>query len=240
MNLGSSLLSPLRALLHLFVPRCCAVCGGTLVEGEHLLCTACRWGMPLTGSAGDPENPVRQKMHALIGAEQAASLFYYQKRSGYDAMIYRFKYHGQAALSYALGRWLGSELKRSGLYDDVEAIVPVPLHPLRLIRRGYNQSELLARGIGSVLGVPVRAGALVRKVHNRSQTHRPGTDRWENVEGIFAVRAPRRLAGRHLLLVDDVLTTGATLSACAEAIRACAAGCRLSVATLAVSPKDIF
>jgi ComF family protein len=240
MKAGAQIISSFRSMLHLFLPRCCAVCGKGLVEGESLLCTACRWNMPLTGSWSDPDNPIREKMHALIGAEQAASLFYYQKRSGYDQLIYRFKYQGRGSLSYALGRWLGEELKRSGLYSDIDVIVPVPLHPLRLIKRGYNQSELFARGIAAVLKVPVRSRLLIRKVHNRSQTHRAQTDRWENVAGIFALRSPRRLEGRHILLVDDVLTTGATLESCAEAIRARLTDCRLSVATLAVSSKDVF
>lgn len=240
MKPGVHIVSSFRSMLHLFLPRCCAVCGRGLVDGEFLLCTACRWNMPLTNSWSDPGNPIREKMHALIGAEQAAALFYYQKRSGYDALIYRFKYRGHGSLSYTLGRWLGEELKRSGHYDDIDVIVPVPLHPLRLFKRGYNQSELLARGIATVLKVPVRSRLLIRKVHNRSQTYHAQTDRWENVAGIFALRSPHRLEGRHILLVDDVLTTGATLESCAGAIRARVTDCRLSVATLAVSSKDVF
>jgi ComF family protein len=234
------LASSVRSLLHLFVPRGCAVCGRIMVEGEYLVCTACRWNMPLTNTCADPANPIRERLHALFMAEQACSLFYYQKGSGYDQLIHRFKYQGKAALSEALGRWLGEEMKRSGLYNDVDVILPVPLHPLRRIKRGYNQSEAIARGIGRVLKKPVRTGHLTRKVHNPSQTHRQSADRWENVAGIFGLRAPHRLAGKHLLLVDDVLTTGATLESCAETIRHVLPNCRISAVTLAASSKDIF
>ena len=240
MKAATQISSSFRSLFHLFLPRCCSVCGKTLVGGESLLCTACRWNMPLTNSWEDPENPVWQKMHAMVGAERAASLFYYQKRSGYDQLIYRFKYKGHGSLSYALGRWFGEELKRSGMFDEVDLIIPVPLHPFRLVKRGYNQSELLARGIAAVLKVPVNSRLLIRKVHNRSQTHHSQTDRWENVSGIFGLRSPHKLTGKHILLVDDVLTTGATLESCADTIRATIPDCRLSVATLAVSSKDMF
>lgn len=232
--------SSIRSLGHLFVPRGCVVCRRILVEGEYLVCTACRWNMPLTNTCGDAHNPIREKLHAMFMAEQACSLFYYQKGSGYDNLIHRFKYQGKSALSFALGKWLGEELKRSGLYGEIDIILPVPLHPLRLVKRGYNQSEALARGIGSVLKKKVDAGQLVRKVHNPSQTHRDSTDRWENVAGIFGVRRPERLAGKHILLVDDVLTTGATLESCADTLRQAVPGCRISAVTLAVSSKDIF
>ncbi len=228
----------IRSLAHLFVPRSCAVCGRVLIEGESLVCTACRWDMPLTNTCSDPENPIRQRLNALFLAEQACALFFYKKGSGYDQLIHRFKYQGKSALSEAMGRWFGEELRRSGLYDDVELILPVPLHPFRRIRRGYNQSEAIARGIARVLKKRVATAHLVRRVHNTSQTHHDSTDRWENVAGIFGVRNPEPLAGKHLLLVDDVLTTGATLESCADALRKAVPDCRLSAVTLAVSSKD--
>lgn len=240
MKLHLGIRSSLRSLGHLFIPHACAVCGRVLVEGEYLVCTACRWNMPLTNTWKDPHNPIREKLHGMFMAEQASALFYYQKQSGYDNLVHRFKYSGKASLGYALGKWFGEELRRSGLYDDVDVIVPVPLHPFRKISRGYNQSEHVARGIGRVLGKPLQTSNLVRKVHNRSQTHHDSTDRWKNVAGIFGLRKPGALEGRHILLVDDVLTTGATLDSCAETLRNSMENCRISVATLAVSSKDIF
>lgn len=232
--------SSLRSLGHLFLPRACVVCGRVLVDGEHLVCTACRWHMPLTNTWNDPENPIREKLYGMFMAEQACALFYYQKKSGYDNLVHKFKYSGKAALASALGQWLGKEMHNSGLYDDVELILPVPLHLYRKFSRGYNQSEFLARGIGRSLKKPVCTSNLIRKVYNTSQTRHSSTDRWENVAGIFALRHPEELTGRHILLVDDVLTTGATLDSCAQTIREQAGECRLSVATLAVSSKDIL
>ena len=240
MKLPSGIRSWLQSLGHLFIPRSCVVCGRVLVEGEHLVCTACRWHMPLTGSWNEPENPIREKLYGMFMAERASALFYYQKRSGYDHLVHKFKYNGKAALAYALGRWLGEELKRSGLYGDIDIVVPVPLHPFRRIRRGYNQSEQLARGIARVLKKPLSTANLVRTVHNPSQTRQSSADRWDNVAGIFALRRPEKLKNKHILLVDDVLTTGATLDSCAQAIREGVGECRISVAALAVSAKDIF
>ena len=239
MKLHSGIGASLRSLAHLLVPRSCVVCGRVMVEGEHLVCTACRWHMPLTGMWEEPENPLREKLYGMFMAEQACALFYYQKKSGYDHLIHKFKYSGKASLAYALGKWLGEEMKRSGLYDDIDLILPVPLHPFRKIRRGYNQSEYLARGIARTLKKPVSTSNLIRKVHNPSQTRHSSLDRWDNVEGIFGLRRPEELQHRHVLLVDDVLTTGATLDSCARTIREKAGECRISVATLAVSAKDI-
>ncbi len=227
-----------RSLWHLFVPRACAVCGRILVDGEYLVCTACRWEMPLTGMCADPNNPIREKLHAMFMAEQGCAMFFYRKGSGYDQLIHRFKYQGKAALSTAMGRWFGEELRHSGLYSEVDLILPVPLHPLRLVKRGYNQSEALARGIGRALKKKVRTGCLVRRTHHVSQTHRNSADRWENVAGIFGIRRPERLAGKHILLVDDVMTTGATLESCADTLRRAVPDCRISAVTLAVSPKE--
>lgn len=228
------------SLVHLFIPQCCAVCGKVMVDGEHLLCTSCRWNMPLTYYWNETDNPVWQKLNGIMGIYRASSLFYYRKQSGYDTMIYRFKYKGSGSLSLTLGRWFGEELKRSGHYTDIDLVLPVPLHPLRLLKRGYNQSELLARGIGRSLGVRVSTRHLKRTIHNRSQTHHNPKERWENVKGIFSVRSADRLTGKHILLVDDVLTTGATLESCVEAIRSEVGECRISVVTIATASKDTF
>lgn len=230
----------LLSFVHLFIPRYCAVCGKILADGEHLVCTSCRWNMPLTYSWKEEDNPVWRKLNGIIPVYRAASFYYYQKRSGYDQLIYDLKYRGHSSLCYVMGKWFGEELKRSGYYDDIDLIVPVPLHPFRLMTRGYNQSEYFARGISAVLNVPVSRNNLVRKAYNRSQTHHSRLERWRNVEGIFDLRFPARFTSRHLLLVDDVLTTGATIESCVAAIRAKVGECRISVATLATSSKDVF
>lgn len=240
MRLRLEFRSYIRSLGHLLVPRVCVVCGRVLLEGEYLACTECRWNMPLTNTWNDPDNLIREKLNNLFMAEQGCAFFFYHKKSGYDELIHRFKYNGKTSLAYELGRWFGEELKRSGFYDDIDIILPVPLHPLRKLKRGYNQSEYIARGIGRSLGKRVRTGNLIRTVHNRSQTHHMAVDRWDNVSGIFGVRNPKELQGKHVLLVDDVLTTGATLESCAEVLRDRVEGVRISAVTLSVSPRDFI
>jgi ComF family protein len=138
-----------------------------------------------------------------------------------------------------LGRWYGRYLKQSELYDDVDVVVPVPLHWWRQLRRGYNQSEYLARGIAEELGAKVDVRSLKRSRYNRSQTSRHKAERWGNVEGIFKVKRPAALDGKHILLVDDVFTSGATIMSLGSAILEAAPAARLSVAVLATSRKSL-
>ena len=135
----------------------------------------------------------------------------------------------------AMGEWYGRCLKESGLYDDVEVVVPLPLHPVKRCRRGYNQSEYIAEGIAAQLGVEVDRRSVRRKRNTESQALKARRDRARNVEDAFAVGRPGRLAGRHVLLVDDVFTTGSTMLSCAGEILRSAPGCRISIAALAVS-----
>ena len=229
-----------KDLFRLFVPPCCPVCGRVLEEGERFLCTACRWEMPLTGWWKTQENPMQERLSDFFPVCRASAFFYYQKGSGYDRLIHRFKYEGKASLSRAFGEWFGEELRRSEYYADVDLIVPVPLHPYRFLKRGYNQAEIFAFGLGKKLKAKVCRGNLVRKTHNPTQTRRGEKERWENVDGIFAVRNPDRFRNRHLLLVDDVITTGATLVSCAETLLSRVENCRISAVTLAVSSRHVF
>ena len=137
--------------------------------------------------------------------------------------------------AYNLGLWFGAELKDSGLYDDIDLILPVPLHPMKILSRGYNQSTYLAEGIAKQLGKPVDNRSVRRLRNNPAQARKKSHDRWLNTEELFGVRYPERLRAKHILVVDDVLTTGATISSCIAAIKEAAPDCRISVATLSVS-----
>ena len=177
----------------------------------------------------------------LLPVAEASSWLFFVSHSRHRDMIHSFKYRGQWEISRKLGSLMGDALHESGLYDSVDAVVPVPLHSMRRLRRGYNQAEYLAEGIACGLGKPLCTGNVVRSRHNRSQAStRVRDERWDNVKNIFSVRHPEALDGRHILLVDDVLTTGATLISCAETILHACPSCRISVSTLAISAHELF
>lgn len=206
-------------------------------HGRDFLCTSCQAGIPLTGFETMADNPVANLFWGLLPIRNATAFIWYAEGSGFRDIVHRFKYSGQWSLARDLGRWFGRTLADTDAYAGVDLIVPVPLHPLKKIRRGYNQSDYIADGMAAEMDVSVDTGAIVRRVNNGSQTEKHGAERWKNVEGIFAVIRPERLAGRHILLVDDVLTTGATISSCAEAIIAAVPDCHISIATLYASQR---
>jgi ComF family protein len=234
-------MSILSDLSCLFFPPVCPACGGHLGEGTRTICTSCRWDAPLTGYWAQADNPVSQRFWGHFPVQRASSLMFFGGRSGFRELIHSFKYRGGWRLALEMGEWYGSLMAEGGLYDDVEVIVPVPLHFLRRLARGYNQSEYLAEGIARAMKKPVDSRSLRRRVNNPGQARLKSDDgnaeRWRNVAGIFALPRPERLNGRHILLVDDVLTSGATIVSCAEAILAAAPDARISVATLAVTRR---
>lgn len=233
--------NPFSALLHLFFPERCIACGRSLPEGARTICPYCRWDMPLTGYARSHDNPVFQKFAGLVPVVEASSLFFFTRGSHYRDMIHSFKYRGQWRICLELGTLMGETLRESDLYQTIDCIVPIPLHFRRRLFRGYNQAEYLAEGISHSLHIPVEKHCLKRHIHNPSQAStRHRNDRWENVRGIFTLQRPDKLAHQHILLVDDVLTTGATLITAAETLLEKVPDCRISIMTLAVSAHDLF
>lgn len=215
------MLSPLKDIRDLFFPPVCPACGRPMKEGAGFICTACQWDMPLTGYETMADNPLARRFHGLLPLENATAFLWFIDESGFRQVVHSFKYAGRWTLDRDMGRWFGRVLAETDGWGGIDAIVPVPLHVRKLLKRGYNQSEYIAEGMSRSMGVPVESRAVVRRINNRSQTSTEHhDDRWENVEGIFAVRRPELLAGKHILLVDDVLTTGATIGSCAEAILA--------------------
>lgn len=229
----------LRDVLALLFPSLCPVCGGRLEHGEHLVCTFCRTEAPLTGFWCEADNPVTRKFWGLMPIERGSGFLFFVHNSGWQRMIHGFKYHGAWRTARQMGVWYGRCLKQSGLYDDVDVVVPLPLHPFKRLLRGYNQAEYIAEGIASQLGVEVDRYSVRRVRNTHSQALKSRRERSHNVEEAFAVRRPERLAGRHVLLVDDVLTTGNTLLSCGSEMLRSAPGCRLSIVALAVSQREL-
>lgn len=227
-----SILSDITAL---FLPAACPVCGGALHEGDGAFCMVCRTTVPQTDFWLHADNRLAGRLREQFPIEQASAFVWFIQGSTWQRAIHNFKYRDRWRTAREMGVWFGHHLADSGLYGTVDCVVPVPLHARRLIRRGYNQSDYAAEGIAAGLGAPVLHGALGRLRNNPSQTTRSSAGRWENVRDLFRVRRPAELAGRHILLVDDVITTGSTLLSCAEALFEAVPDCRISIAALAVS-----
>ncbi len=220
-------------LLNLLYPRLCESCGDLLIGDEELLCTTCIYNIPKTRYHLHKNNPVAQAFWGRISIEHASSYFYFSKGGKYRKLLHKLKYRGKQEIGYILGKAYGTELKLNGIYQDVDIIVPVPLHPDKEKSRGFNQSDPIAFGIAEAFSKPVEK-ALARKVNNPTQTRKSRYERWENVESVFSVILPEKVKEKHVLLVDDVITTGATLEACARVLQE-TAQCRVSIVTLAVT-----
>ena len=209
----------LNGFVELFYPRLCVGCGKKLFHDERFLCVECLSSLPLALVHESEDNFVEQHLYGRPYIESATTLMIYGKESVPQRIIHEIKYHGAKELAKNMGCMLGRELKE-GRFASVDMIVPVPLHPKRLKWRGYNQSEWIALGISGELNVPVRTDLVERVVETSTQTTKNAEERWTNVKGIFSLKQevqPQELEGRHLLIVDDVITTGSTLMACAAA-----------------------
>ena len=223
----------------LLFPPMCPVCGALLHGRGMVVCPSCEITAPLTNLWLEDFNPMNERFWGLLPVERAAAFLWYVEGSPWRKVIHNFKYDGRWRVAYDLGRWYGACLRESGRFGDVDVVVPVPLHWRRRLGRGYNQSEYLARGIARELGVECDFGSVKRCRYNASQVSRSAVERWDNVEDVFGVRHPERLRGKHILLVDDVFTTGATIMSLGSEILSKTEGVRLSVAVLATSRHSL-
>lgn len=219
-------------LLSVFLPRTCAACGRTLKDWEECLCLTCMAGLPLTRFHRDPANPLAEVFWGRVRIEQTVAWFYFRKGSAYQEVLHNLKYNNRPEIGIFLGKQIGYELKHSTVFIRPDIIIPVPLHRKKLRKRGYNQSEKIARGISFSMDIPLDTCTLYRSARTDTQTRKSRFDRYLNVSGKFAIRDPSPIENSHVLLVDDVVTTGATLEACAEVLLA-VPGVKVSVATVA-------
>lgn len=219
----------------LLSPRFCKVCGNKLGKSEQHICTACLRQLPATHYDPMALNPVMQHFVGFPAVRHASAFCFYAHGNDFAQLITRSKYSDKPEVGQYLGRLAAPELVRSGFFEGIDCLIPVPLSRWRRWKRGYNQSESIARGLAEVARLPLRTGVLVRIKHNETQTHMTRDERWTNVQGIFAVRRPECLAGRHVLIVDDVITTGATLMSCAETLSSAVPDIRISIFALAAA-----
>ncbi len=224
----------LQYVADLLFPRLCPVCGSELNAGERYVCARCMAELPRTGFHSMEFNPMEQLFAGKVPVERATGYFFYERGSRHASILHSIKYYNQPQLGEWMGRQFAHEVAASGFFDAVDAIVPVPLHRSKLVQRGYNQSEYIARGISKVINRPVAKLLKAVKEHD-TQTRKGRYERLVNMQNVFTVTDITAIAGRHLLLVDDVVTTGATLLTCAETLKQSVADVRISIATLAVA-----
>ena len=222
----------LDSILNLFYPRVCAACGDTLLKDEETVCLKCRYMLPRTGYENHADNPLEQGFYGRVKFHAVTACFFFAKSGKVQHLIHELKYKGNKEAGVFLGQQIGMSIKEAPLFQGIDYLIPVPLHPKREKKRGYNQSLMIAQGIHEVTGIPIGSNYLVRVVNTATQTHKTAEERFKNVEDIFEVRQADELQGKHLLLIDDVLTTGATLEACAHQLENIA-GITLSAATAA-------
>ncbi|MBN2273182.1 MAG: ComF family protein [Bacteroidales bacterium] len=220
-----------ESLAGLFFPRLCPACSGVLYGNESILCLKCNCEFPRTGFHLDPANDTARLFWGRVMIKNAASFFFYQKGSRFQNIIHKVKYHNCRHLGMEMGRWYGHELVNTP-FCHADLIHPVPLHVRKQRKRGYNQSELIAKGLSESLSLPMETGLVERVMYTDTQTRKSKYERWSNVEGIFRVIHPEKLKNKHVLLVDDVVTTGSTLEACAAPILS-VEGTQVSILTLA-------
>jgi ComF family protein len=205
----------LKSLINLFFPKVCMGCKQVLLEQEKMICIHCLHELPLTNLHTNDSKVILKEFYGSVVLQHATALFYYPKKGVVRQLIHHLKYKNQKQISSYLGKWLGLELKDCGYYNDIDVIIPVPLHNKRMRQRGYNQVEGFAKELALNLNAEYNDITLLRNKNSTTQTVKNRLTRWKNVQTIFEVTDFKTLNGKHILLVDDVITTGATIKACA-------------------------
>ncbi|MBX2890751.1 MAG: ComF family protein [Saprospiraceae bacterium] len=220
--------------VHLLYPELCAACGEELPHGDVCFCFKCQLKVSTSEMHFSRENEFTNRLWGRVNIESGAAMYYFSRKGPVQQALHQLKYHNQPDIGVKIGRAFGKKLRSSEVFQSVELIIPVPLHPKKERLRGYNQSALFAQGLSEPMGIPVLHRVLIRRSFTETQTKKKRMDRFGNVGEIFVVDKPSLIAGKHLLLVDDVLTTGATLEECGKALLS-VPNTKLSMATIAIA-----
>ncbi len=222
--------------VQLFYPHICTGCGSDLLEQDNLLCLKCVHDLPHTGFVDLPGNLVEKLFWGRLLIESGYSEFYFSKEFLVQQLIHQLKYNADTHIGSYLGELMGMTMLHSSRFNTIDGLIPLPLYADKERKRGYNQAAIICNGISSVMNVPVLNNYIIRRHATETQTRKHRTERWENVKGSFRLIKENELKNKHLLLVDDVITTGATLEACGSVILE-AENVKLSIATLAYAAK---
>lgn len=226
--------TPFTDFFDLLYPDLCVVCGKNLLKNENHICLSCLNDIPKTNYHLLADNPIEKRFWGKVPVFRATAFFFFQKGSSFQKLLHALKYKGNKEIGEIIGKYAAVDLIESADFKSVDVIIPVPLHPNKFKKRGYNQSEWIGKGLSAILDKPQNTTTLVRIRENPTQTKKSVYERFENTEGIFECTEIKTLAGKHVLLVDDVLTTGSTIEACVRALLQIE-GIKVSIFTLAVA-----
>ncbi|MDP4600893.1 MAG: ComF family protein [Polaribacter sp.] len=224
----------LNDFLRLFYPKICGVCEEQLLINEKIICTVCRHDLPLTNFTKFDENSITQKFYGRIDIEKGYSLLFFRKEGITQKIIHELKYRGNEEIGEFFGNWLGEIVQEKKEFKEVDFIIPVPLHPKKLKQRGYNQVTKFGEKLSNYLQIPYLENELVRVSATKTQTFKARFERFSNVDTKFLLKNPLFFNNKHILLIDDVITTGATLESCANEFQK-SQNCKISILTMACS-----
>ena len=222
----------LKDLFYIFYPKLCAVCEQKLVENETTICTLCRHDLPLTNFQDFKQNKISENFYGRFLTENVFSLFFFRKKGITKKIIHDLKYKGKEEIGVFFGNWLGEILSENKGFKEVDYIIPVPLHPKKLKERGYNQVTKFGETLSKQLNTPFLENYLIRISSTKTQTFKARFERFNNIETKFLLKNPEFFNHKHILLIDDVITTGATLEACAKEFLK-SKDCKISILTMA-------
>ncbi len=223
-----------KSLINLFFPKVCCGCKSFLLESEYVICTVCRHELPLTQFHLNPKNEGYQKFYGRITVEHVSTFLYFHKKGIVQEMIHSLKYRGREEIGTLLGNWYAEELKSLPVFETIDYIIPVPLHKKRFRERGFNQVTTFGKALSNQLSIEYNEDILLRKIYSKTQSKKNLLDRMKGAESVFDIEFSEIHHNKHFMIIDDVLTTGATLENCALALLKIP-GARISIVTMAMS-----
>jgi competence protein ComFC len=222
----------LKDIANIFFPELCSCCLEQLTNFENTICIKCRHDLPVTNFSFEKNNLVEKSFYGRIKIENATALFYFLKKGKTQQLIHELKYNNQEQIGTFIGNWLGEEMLESERFNSLDYIIPVPLHPKKLKKRGYNQTTNFGQSLAFKLNVVFNDSILTKVSSTKTQSKKLRLDRWKNVEELFTIQPNIHLQNKHILIVDDIITTGATLEACSKAFSDIE-GIKISIACMA-------